>query len=54
MWSNVDARPYPAYESRIYMPAGRLVGLKLIGDRERTWLAMPSIPCQDPSYEGAM
>ena len=53
-WSNVDARPFPANGSRIYMPTGCPVGLKLIGDRERTWRAMPCIACEDPSYEGAM
>ena len=53
-WSNVDARPCPANGSRIYMPTERPAGLKLIGDRELTWRAMPCIACEDPSYEGAM
>ena len=33
MWSNVDAWPFTANGSRIYIPTGRPVGLKLIGDR---------------------
>ena len=35
--SNVDARPSPAYGSRIYAPTTRPVGLKLIGGRARAW-----------------
>ena len=37
IWFNVDARPFPAYGSRIYVPARRSVGLKLNGDRECIW-----------------
>ena len=54
MWLNVDAWSCPAYGSRICMPSGRCVGLKLNGDRARIWRAMPSTPCEDPVYEGAM
>ena len=35
--SNVDARPSLASGSRIYTPATRPVGLKLIGVRARAW-----------------
>ena len=36
IWSNVDARPVPAYGSRIYIPDARPVGLALIGERVRS------------------
>ena len=51
---NIETWPLPAYGSRIYMPATRSVGLKLNGERERTWLAMPSIPYVDPVCKSVM
>ena len=48
---NVDAWASPAYVGCLYMPAGRPVGLKSIGDRARAWRATPSMPRMDPVWD---
>ena len=37
VWSNVDARPFPAIGSRIYTPSTRPVGFMMSSDREGAW-----------------
>ena len=37
VWSNVDARPFPAIGSRIYPPSTRPVGIMMSSDREGPW-----------------
>ena len=51
---NVDAWASPAYSGRIYTPATRYVGFKLIREHARSWRAMPSIPHVDPVHEGVL
>ena len=48
---NVDAWASPAYVGCLYMPAGRPVGLKSIGDRACAWRATPSMPRMDPVWD---